>query len=101
MSPKDRARQRTHFFDQYRSYVINYNLGKDLVRAYIEKHGGTEDHPDVRWQRVRQAARVTAAAVRTAMKSDAQMFLHPRFPPDGPLSARRAARSGGRTPAKC
>jgi hypothetical protein len=33
-----RARQRVKFFDQYRSYVINYNLGKDLVRAYVERH---------------------------------------------------------------
>ncbi len=32
-----RARQRVKFFDQYRSYVINYNLGKDLVRDYVER----------------------------------------------------------------
>lgn len=32
-----RARQRVTFFDQYRSYVINYNLGKDLVRDYVER----------------------------------------------------------------
>ena len=32
----DRALQRTHFFDQYRSYVINYNLGQDLVAKYVE-----------------------------------------------------------------
>ena len=50
MSPKDRADQRTRFFDQYRSYVINYNLGQDLVRAYVEKHGGTEDKPEARWK---------------------------------------------------
>jgi hypothetical protein len=50
MMPKERAEQRTRFFDQYRSYVINYNLGLDLARAYIEKHGGTADHPDVRWR---------------------------------------------------
>ena len=37
MMPKDRAEQRTRFFDQYRSYVINYNLGQDLVAAYIER----------------------------------------------------------------
>ena len=36
---KERAMQRVRFFDQYRSYVINYNLGKDMVRRYIEKHG--------------------------------------------------------------
>ncbi len=50
MMPRDRAEQRTKFFDQYRSYVINYNLGKDLVRAFIEGRGGTADHPDVRWR---------------------------------------------------
>jgi hypothetical protein len=31
-----RAEQRTRFFDRYRSYVINYNRGKDLVRDYVE-----------------------------------------------------------------
>lgn len=50
MMPADRAEQRTHFFDQYRSYVINYNLGQDLARRYVEKQGGTADHPDVRWK---------------------------------------------------
>jgi hypothetical protein len=30
MMPGPRAAQRVTFFDQYRSYVINYNLGKDL-----------------------------------------------------------------------
>ena len=49
MTTKDRAEQRTRFFDQYRSYVINYNLGQDLVRAYIEKRGGTPDKPEIRW----------------------------------------------------
>jgi hypothetical protein len=36
MSPP-RAKQRVKFIDQYRSYVINYNLGKDLVRDYVER----------------------------------------------------------------
>ncbi len=49
MMPRDRALQRTKFFDQYRSYVINYNHGKDLVRAYIDRQGGTADRPEVRW----------------------------------------------------
>jgi hypothetical protein len=49
MSPP-RAAQRTRFFDQYRSYVINYNLGKDLVRQYIESRGGASDRPEQRWQ---------------------------------------------------
>ncbi|MGD0036620.1 MAG: hypothetical protein ABSC53_04930 [Bacteroidota bacterium] len=49
MSP-ERAQQRTRFFDQYRSYVINYNLGLDLVRQYIERRGGTEKKPVRRWE---------------------------------------------------
>ena len=36
MSP-ERARQRVKFIDQYRSYVLNYNLGQDLARAYVER----------------------------------------------------------------
>jgi len=48
MSP-ERAEQRTRFFDDYRSYVINYNLGKDLVKTYIESQGGTESDPAKRW----------------------------------------------------
>ena len=32
LMPIERARQRVRFFDAYRSYVINYNLGQDLVR---------------------------------------------------------------------
>lgn len=46
----ERAEQRTRFFDQYRSYVINYNLGLDLVREYIERRGGTESNPAKRWE---------------------------------------------------
>ena len=49
LMPHDRAVQRVKFFDQYRSYVINYNLGKDMVRRYIESRGGTADHPARRW----------------------------------------------------
>ena len=33
---RPRAEQRVRFIDQYRSYVINYNLGKDMVARYIE-----------------------------------------------------------------
>lgn len=50
LMPKDRAEQRVRFFDQYRSYVINYNLGQDLVRRYIESRGGTPDNPANRWK---------------------------------------------------
>src|SRR5881396_3779064 len=31
-----RAQQRVKFIQRYRSYVINYNLGEDMVKRYIE-----------------------------------------------------------------
>lgn len=45
-----RAEQRTRFMDAYRSYVINYNLGQDIVRRYVEALGGTPERPVLRWQ---------------------------------------------------
>jgi hypothetical protein len=42
-----RAQQRVKFIRRYRSYVINYNLGEDMVRRYIEKRSGTD--PEKRW----------------------------------------------------
>jgi hypothetical protein len=49
MAP-DRAQQRTQFFDQYRSYVINYNLGQDLVRKYLESRPGVRQSEERRWK---------------------------------------------------
>jgi hypothetical protein len=45
-----RAEQRVRFIDQYRSYVINYNLGKDMVRAYVERKMGRDRTPQRRWR---------------------------------------------------
>jgi hypothetical protein len=45
----DRAAQRVRFFDQYRSYVINYNLGKDLVRQFVERQAGANASEARRW----------------------------------------------------
>jgi hypothetical protein len=48
MAP-DRAAQRVRFIGTYRSYVINYNLGQDLVRAYVEREAGAGAPDDARW----------------------------------------------------
>ena len=45
-----RAQQRVKFIQRYRSYVINYNLGEDMVRSYIERRSGTD--PEKRWREV-------------------------------------------------
>jgi hypothetical protein len=50
MYTRPRAEQRVRFVDQYRSYVINYNLGKDLVRAYIERRMGRDKTATRRWR---------------------------------------------------
>ena len=50
MMPAAAAEQRTRFYDTYRSYVINYNLGKDLVKQYVESRGGMASQAERRWQ---------------------------------------------------
>jgi hypothetical protein len=50
LAPRPRAEQRVRFFDQYRSYVINYNVGKDLVRAFIDRRAGASAPADRRWE---------------------------------------------------
>ncbi len=49
MMPAAMAEQQTRFFDTYRSYVINYNLGKDLVQQFVESRGGGATQPVRRW----------------------------------------------------
>jgi hypothetical protein len=50
LTPRARAEQRTRFFDRYRSYIITYTRGRDLVAAFIERQGGTGDRPDIGWR---------------------------------------------------
>ena len=48
LSTPERAAQRVRFFDTYRSYVINYNLGRDLVADHVERDGADAA---TRWRR--------------------------------------------------
>lgn len=61
LSSPERARQRVSFFDTYRSYVINYNLGQDMVRNWVEaqvagrtaaaeRAGEEADQEELRWE---------------------------------------------------
>ncbi|MNF02275.1 hypothetical protein D3C80_2014020 [compost metagenome] len=36
---RDRAAQRLNFIETYRSYIINYGLGRDMVQAWVERQG--------------------------------------------------------------
>jgi len=49
LSTPEAAKQRVRFIDTYRSYVINYNLGQDMVRAHVERAGPSQD---ARWARM-------------------------------------------------
>jgi hypothetical protein len=42
LATRARAEQRVRFIETYRSYVINYNLGEDLVAAYINERAGND-----------------------------------------------------------
>lgn len=42
LSSPARAEQRMKFIDTYRSYIINYGLGRDLVQAHVESAGPSQ-----------------------------------------------------------
>jgi hypothetical protein len=39
LADEARATQRLRFIDTYRSYIINYGLGRDVVQAWVERQG--------------------------------------------------------------
>ena len=45
--PPDEAAKNVRFIDTYRSYVINYNLGRELVSGWVGRRGG--DDAGARW----------------------------------------------------
>jgi hypothetical protein len=45
----ERAQKSLDFTKQYRSYIINYGLGQDMVKAYVE---GAGPNQNARWKRM-------------------------------------------------
>jgi len=43
----EEAGRSLRFFETYRAYVVNYRLGEDLVRQYVDRVAGTD--PEARW----------------------------------------------------
>lgn len=39
--PAEKAAQRLQFYDAMGAYVINYNLGQDMAREWVERQGGS------------------------------------------------------------
>ncbi|HWY26025.1 MAG TPA: hypothetical protein VNX47_13955 [Nevskia sp.] len=50
LASPERAKQRIAFFDHYRSYIINYSYGEELVRHHVEAEGGAEIGSDAQWK---------------------------------------------------
>ncbi len=46
----ERAEQRLRFIEKYRSYVINYNVGEEIVKNFILRNGGAINNPAKRWE---------------------------------------------------
>jgi hypothetical protein len=67
---RSRAEQSVRFTDRYRSYVINYGLGRDMVAAYIERAGRS---PRARW----------GAMLRLLSEPMLPVDLRPRAPRSG------------------
>jgi len=44
-----RAQQRVRFIDEFRSYVINYSVGQDVVRDYVHARAGSQIDSEQRW----------------------------------------------------
>ncbi len=49
LDSKEGAAQQLSFIKKYRSYVINYNYGLQIIMEYIEKNGGSANNPAKRW----------------------------------------------------
>ncbi|MGK5077100.1 hypothetical protein [Janthinobacterium sp. HLX7-2] len=41
--PAEKSAQRLQFYDAMGAYVINYNLGQDMAKAYVERQGSTRE----------------------------------------------------------
>jgi hypothetical protein len=48
-----RAERYIRFGEQYRSYVVTYSVGLDMVRNYIERESASSDDPERRWELLR------------------------------------------------
>lgn len=49
----ERAERYIRFGEQYRSYVMTYSVGLEMVRDYIERESASSDDPERRWALLR------------------------------------------------
>lgn len=59
LTSRDRAAQSVDFIETYRGYVINYNLGKDLITDFVKQRVSTGQTP---WEAFEYVLRTPTAA---------------------------------------
>jgi len=47
---KERAEKFLSFIETYRSYVVTYNIGNDIISKYIEQNVGSDNNLEKRWE---------------------------------------------------
>lgn len=50
LSTRSRAGQSLSFIKKYQSYVINYNLGEEIVKNYIQKKTAGSNNAELKWK---------------------------------------------------
>ncbi|OGU34422.1 MAG: hypothetical protein A2068_11705 [Ignavibacteria bacterium GWB2_35_6b] len=50
LSTREKAEKSLSFIESYQSYVINYNLGEDIVKNYIEKKTAGSNDVNAKWE---------------------------------------------------
>ena len=59
--PAEKAAQRLQFYDAMGAYVINYNLGQDMARAWVERQGATRAQHWAAFRELMSSPRTPAA----------------------------------------
>ena len=62
LSTPEAAAKTVRFIDTYRSYVINYNFGRDLVQGWVERTKGTD--AGGKWRAYETLLRAPAGGIR-------------------------------------
>ena len=59
--PAEKSAQRLQFYDAMGAYVINYNLGQDMAKAYVERQGATREAHWTAFRELMSSPRVPSA----------------------------------------
>ena len=67
------------FIEQYRTYIVNYTLGRRLVANYIESRCGNDQSPERRWRLFRELLSMPVTPSQLAREGDQARAPRPRL----------------------